>query len=295
VELLLKPGYALYEDTWIKYEADKYDLVITFLSSFNKAADPCPLSVRTDSLSILANSSVYKDADMEETCSKPLDNTVAQYYAVGVQVDMYKHGTKERVDIPDIYQVLKDVDMGQAYICLNEPYEASELFIKNKLTFDKNLQENSRYDYITENGDIFSDFSTDPAEVLDNPGTADVFRNTEKITEDGLDLVFGFTRSEEAGLSFYVPHHKITFNAGKGGTVSRTQATARYGDYLEKGSIAKADPGYKLKEWITDQPVIVEDIKLKKGDAISMAQIESIVVTDDLSFTAVFEKNKTKH
>jgi hypothetical protein len=291
---MIDKGFNRLTDTWIRYETEDYDLLLTINAAYNNGDAECPVAFKLDSANFVVNRSIYKKSNLKKTFYDELEDSANSYYALSVHVDIYKHGTTERIDIPEVYQSLRDIDQAQSFRCLNESFVAKELLVANKKEFNKNNDDNKRVNRITDSGDIYSDYSEDPAEELNSPNTANLYRKDEKLRSEGLDMVYAFRHTDTSSVNFSIPEHTVTFKASKGGKVSLTEEAVLYGKSVQEKIKVSEEQNYKFTRWITDQDVMVGDKKIKAGETITMDQIQQIAVTGDMSFTARFKFQKKK-
>lgn len=291
VTSVAKPGFNRLTDTWVRYETKDFDIVLTIEATYNSSKKDVPFSTRLDSMVVNMDWSSSRKPDLSEPFFEEIGEDEGEYFAAYVHVDIFDHGTSERTPIREVYQMLKDVDEGQSFRCMNEEYKPEMLFVEDTRKFNKNSNDNDKSVYVKNNGDIYSDFDLDPYEEFASNAQANVYRQTYALEKEGLDLVFGFEHKADASINLYLPKRSVVFKTTEGGICNAIGEIVNKRGKIATTPEVEAKEGYEFKGWITDQDIELNGGKvIRKGETITIEQMSEIVVMNRLSFTAQFEK-----
>ena len=211
---------------------------------------------------------------------------------VQLNLKLYKDNSDQVFVSDGIYFRFNDIDSGQSYKILNASNQltANKMYAKSIADLqptDPNVTSknmfNTTENYIyAEYGPSFNIIEEDSSLYV-NIGVA--------AQQEGLDVVFGFTKEAGSGIEYYAKQYTVTYESDEGGTITGiTEEDVISGD-VPSGSTEEAKKDYELDYWKADKDVTLTDgTVIKAGEPITPEQIKKVVVNKDITFTAVYTK-----
>ena len=285
------------EKTFIRYDFGQYDMVLRIVAAYTEREDGMWFSFSRKRPSVESHPLFYDS--QQQNAYEHNYNGVPIARSIAVHVDIYKHGTNERIDLPNLYQFIGDVDSAQSYKNLNEPFVADgagrNLWMASpaeQMDLDDYPHGQANY-FDAGNQSIYSSYTVGPTgliRTMNNPNKSSVWQRVHRLSSEGTDMAFGFMGSATSYVEFGSTINTVYYVADEGGTVTSPSETVWTQGSPVEGSVPVPDEDHYFSHWTTNQKVYLRDgSEIEAGGRITMQQIFQVIVYEDYTFTAHFE------
>lgn len=290
-------------DLYVEIENEQYVSKITFKNVVLEDSstqlgenEVFTIGVREQSGFIDAGYEIYSDAECQDRIIETKRQTRRQNTRLFVETNIKLSNRNKNEIIPanQLYFGITDIDAAQSFKILNpENLLTAESMIARSATALQPADSELRNRFVASGNYIYSEFSIEQDKDLLIQGGNDVFTRVEvDIEEDGLDVVFGFAEAATSGTEFYAKQFPVHYKSDENGKVTGITDEEIISDNNPTGSETKPNEDYEFVYWIVDKDVILEDgTKIKVGETMTPEQVKKVVVTEELTFTAI---HKTK-
>ena len=191
-----------------------------------------------------------------------------------------------------LYFGLADIDSGQSYKVLDQDNLLSKntMFVKDASALQPKT--GTLKNMFVENGNyIYSPISSD-GEMIDIESGADVFAKVKpEVLNEGLNIVFGFAKPEASGIKLYGKTHEVKYATDGNGVITlgwTSEPVLSEGN--PSGATSTPGEGFVFSHWASDVDVKLTDgTTIRAGERMTPEQVKSVVVTQDVTFTAIHE------
>ena len=254
----------------LKMGSRTYDVKVTVNSIYDEE----------DGLIVFGNGEIHVKLNEK---GLPNNNSNRRYHGLNMHIDIFEKGTNKKAKIPDLVFLVADVDG------VNTNVEGIKIndFIPNKNnTFVSSSNNTVKYNN-------FSYYGT--ASVEESPGgKGDVVFHISKLQNEGeLDISYAAYASEVGTIIYFLaPQYKVNYKALEGGKITGISSEDKFSSEVVSGSKEEANDGYELAGWTCDKDVVIDEEKINKGNIINNEDLKKVKVTEDLTFTAQYNKKK---
>ena len=248
---------------------------------------------------------IYEDSSCETVNSdiNYLGQNSSERIFVDMLLDVVENSNvnprvKSARTIDNLYFALTDIDRAQSYKILNEGNELtkSRMYALSAEGLQSQRGNDLRNMYVEDGNYIYSEYNSDGSGLssLNLLDTANIYTKIgSKAQEDGLNVVLGFVTHAYNGFEFYTSPDsdefaQITYDSDEYGTITGEESEDIEVGESPNGSSSKANTGYVFAYWVADVDVELKDgTTIAAGDPITDDQVKDIVVTENISLTAV--------
>ena len=209
---------------------------------------------------------------------------------VETNISLHKNGKDEPFTANDLYFGLTDIDAGQSYRILNpdnmltpENMFASSAEYLNGDDPDSPLKNR----YVADGKYIYSEING--RSYISTANLANIaVRIGEEAQRQGLNMVYGYTGSAGSGALFYAKQYVIEYASDENGLLTGIEKEAIISGDMPSGSTTVPVDNYMFDYWVADKDVALEngDV-IGAGNPIAPEQVKQVVVTDNITFTAI--------
>lgn len=122
-------------------------------------------------------------------------------------------------------------------------------------------------------------------DVVLEDGTTEI-KAGNPITEEQITQVD--VNEDITFKAYHVKQFTVTYKSDENGSITGITSEDVKENDNPAGTDQASKTGYTLTYWVADVDVILEDgTRIKKGDPITTAQLNQVVVTEDVTFTAI--------
>lgn len=250
-----------------------------------------------------ANNFIYggwvpRSAGTAQTCGNSLEGvsplsakTSDDRIFVEMVVKLHKKGETKAFTSSELYFGMTDIDAAQSYKILNAGNELSSSNMIAKNAADLQPTDTTlRNKFVSSGNYIYSEYEigADTFEIATD-NISDIYvKLTDATQEDGLDIVFGFVNSAGSGIEYYSKQYTVTYKSDEHGEVTGIKDESVFAGDVPSGTEQKPAEGYTDKAWVADVDVkLANGTTIKAGDPLSLAQVKSVIVDQDITFTAL--------
>ena len=211
---------------------------------------------------------------------------------VETEITLNKKGESEPFVSNELYFGITDIDQAQSYKILNE---GSKLTKSNMFTVSaESLQptDSELKNMFVESGNyIYSEYD---GLSVNNVDDSNVLVKIDTASQaEGLDVVYGFAKQAGSGLDYFAKQYVVNYKSDKNGEITGIKKEDVVAGQNPTGSTEKPSKGYVLQYWTADVDVTIDDgIVIKAGKKITAAQIKKVVVSSNITFTAIHGAEK---
>lgn len=253
------------------------------------------IGVTPDSSFIYAGYNVYVDdtcqeKDLSVSRIRPSDGKIF----VQTNTKLYKGKDNQVAALNGLYLGITDIDSAQSYKILNDEdqFTANKMYAKSTATLqpiDSSVVARNMFN--ADENYIYSEYTPRVFNLVNKENNIYVSLSTA-TQQNGLDLVFGFASEAGSSVEYYAKQYRITYESDDYGTITGiTDEQVISGD-TPAGSTEEAKEDYELEKWTCDKDVTLTDgTTIKVGDSITSEQITKVIVSEDLTFTAIHIAN----
>lgn len=106
---------------------------------------------------------------------------------------------------------------------------------------------------------------------------------------NSLNVVFGFVNPAASGIHFYGKEYEIQYVSDNNGATKLKKESIISGDN-PTGTLTTPNEGFVFSHWVSDVDVKLTDgTTIVAGERMTPEQVKSVVVTQDVTFTAIHE------
>ena len=233
---------------------------------------------------------VYDDDVCEEPIEEGVSDLNNEIMFVELIVKLYNVDKSEIVKSNSLYFGIIDIDARQSYKVLNtnNPLSPQTMFAQSaeglQPASDNPLKKNM---YVADGNYIYSANSFDIT-----GGGNDIFVKADlSIQDEGLNIVFGYrVGSAASAIAYYSPQLMVNYTSDDNGAITGLKNEEVLPGGTPLGSTSTPDDGYRFDRWVADKDVkLTDDTEIEAGNPITSEQVAQIVVTEDLTLTAIHE------
>ena len=255
--LEFEQGYHTYdpEKTFIRYDFGDYDMVLRIQAVYTDRPEGMYLAFSRYRPSVESQLLYYDNA--QGRAYEGNFRSTPYFRAVLLHVDIYEHGTDRRITLPNLYQFIGDVDSGQSYKNLNEPFVASGTGRNIWMGNPAELMDLDDYAYGQMNyfdaaaHTVYSSYATGPTglvQTMNNPNLSNLWQRVRKLSSEGTDMVFGFMGMATSYVEFGSTINTVYYAAEEGGRVTNPLETVWTEDSPSQGSEPRPYEGYYFSQ-----------------------------------------------
>lgn len=258
-----------------------------------------PIAVVEGSSAIHVGEVIYTDSACT-TRVKDADNAPNRDAKMGIgdgnvfvemSAKLYK-GEKQFV-ADGLYFGIEDIDAAQSYRILSTDsmFDAAKMISPDPSAIDSGSTAELTNQFYPTGHYIYSMYTTS-GDFIQNDTSHRLLSPVTKTTmQNGLDFVFGFAKGAGSGILFYAQQFKVTYTSDDKGEISGIKEENIIKSDTPNGSTTEPSEGYELSYWTANKNVVLDDgTEIAAGEPITEEQIAHIVVTEDITLTAVHEK-----
>ena len=203
-----------------------------------------------------------------------------------------KKGQDELFMSDELYFNLTDIDAAQSFKILNEGNKLvkNNMFaVSEEILQDTNPETTLKNYYVPDGNYIYSDY-THEAQIASYD--TDVFVKLNRQTqEDGLDIVLGYAASAGSGIAYFVKQYVVQYETDENGDLIDIDSEDVFSGDNPSSSETVPKEGYRLVGWRADRDVaLANGTVVRAGEIITLEQIRSVVVHEDIVFRAAHER-----
>ena len=241
---------------------------------------------------------VPRSAGTPETCGDALEGVKAisasnsdDRIFVNAVINLHKKNESQVFTSSQLYFGITDIDAAQSYKILNTGNELSPSNMFAKSAADLQPTDTTlRNKFVSSGNYIYSEYEKGGTPyIIGTDQITNVYVKLDESTqEEGLNMVYGFVGAAGSGIEYYAKQYTVTYKSDENGEVTGIKNERVVAGENPSGSEQKPAEGYTDKAWVADVDVkLANGTTIKAGDPLSLAQIKSVIVNQDITFTAL--------
>lgn len=288
-------------------EGTGYSLVVNFnkitASDFENDEEVI-VSVIENTSSVHVGETIYSDSN----CTNELKSQIALgdhrvFLEMNAKLFKNSKNSHRQVASDGVYFGINDIDAAQSYKILNDEskFVANQMITASKENLKDGYVEVSAENptalenkFVSDGNYIYSQYALGNTQKHIQNTKADALMLSpvaKETLESGMDFTFGFVKSAYSGIQFYAHQLNVVYESDENGKISGITSEKVISGDTVSGSETEPNKGYELSYWVADKDVTLEDgTIIKKGEPISDEKIKEVVVSSDITFTAIHEK-----
>ncbi len=211
---------------------------------------------------------------------------------VNTVIKMHKKNETTPVKSDQLYFGITDIDAAQSFKILNADNQLSPTNMFAKNADDLQPTETAlRNKFVASGNYIYSEYvkSGDSSSHIATDGISNIYvKLTEATQEEGVNIVYGFVQSAGSGLEYFAKQYKVTYISDENGKITGIADEQVIAGENPTGSKQEPNEGYEDSNWVANVDVKLADgSTIKAGEPLTSAQIATVVVDQDITFTAI--------
>ena len=280
-------GVTSFSGTAVLSHTPSYDMVMTIKKAYNTGTVPKTFSIITNGASMGNMGHRYVTGTRG---GQALYEMTRDPVFFSIHIDVFKSGTQERIGIPRLYNNYMDIDNGQSFKCVSEPFTKSAMYAKSVSDLDSSVSGSTLYHNMFVNQMIYSQIGNEDPWAFDSADLANIYHLENKLAVSGTDVVMGFAGPAVSTLSISSERYTASYKSVNGSVAKSSENV--WAELTPSGTSNTPDEHYHFVKWTADKRVTLEDgTKIAAGKTLTIDQIKSVVMTEDVTFTAQNEKD----
>lgn len=253
------------------------------------------VSITADGNYIFGGFPAYTDSrcQQQDPDVNRLSSDINKKMFVNTTINFYKGDSTTPYKNDSLYFGITDIDAAQSFKILNPDNQLvpTNMFAKSAEDLQGPNGSSLRNMYVSGENYIYSEYNSSSNGAIDTDDISNIYTKLTSDTQDnGVNMIFGFARGAASGITYYTEKVIIKYDADANGEITGVTEENIEAGNLVNGSTVKAKNGFRLKHWVADVDVRLENgSTIKAGEPITPEQVKQIVADEDITLTAIFE------